>query len=86
MNITLKNWFSAIGIAAILSGAYVILDGPPEAELAKAQAADLADAKAQAHREAVYLHRCHQTRGPRAELVMIAGSDDYACRLPEDNI
>ncbi len=49
MNTTFINWIAAAGIAAVLSGAYVILDGPSEAELAKAQAADLADAKAQAN-------------------------------------
>ena len=82
MNTTFINWIAAAGIAAVLSGAYVILDGPSDAELAKDQAADLQDAKDQAVRQAILQSRCEALRGPRAELVMIRDSDDYVCRAP----
>jgi len=81
MNTTLRNWGMAlIGTAAFL-GAAAWLDGPSEADIAQAQALDLADAQDQAQRERILQQRCEALRGPRAELVMIRGTDDYACRL-----
>ena len=52
MKQTLINWAIAVaGLTAFL-GAAALLDGPSEAELQRAVAADLVDAQAQAHREA----------------------------------
>jgi hypothetical protein len=52
MNETLKNWLTAIAAIAALTGVGYLLDGPSAAEVEAAQAADLADAQAQAHRDA----------------------------------
>ena len=70
----------AIGAAAILSASY-LLDGPSEADLAQAQAADLADAQSQAQYVSKLTRECHKLRGPNAELVMVGTNGDYACRV-----
>lgn len=51
MNQTFKNWTAAVAVVAVIAGAS-LLDGPTEAEVEAAQAADLLDAQAQARREA----------------------------------
>lgn len=77
MNITL----AAAG--ACLLGAFgALLDGPSDADIAKATAADLADAKTRARHEAEMLARCRTLNGPRAEIFLIRDSDDYACGVP----
>ena len=78
------TWALALGAAAILSASY-LLDGPSEADLARAQAADLADAqrtaKLSAQRFERDLRACKKALGPTADLIEIAGSDgDYVCR------
>ena len=77
-----KTWALAAGIALTFSASFM-LDGPSDHEAAQASAASLADAQAQAQHVAGLTRECHRLRGPSAELVMIRGTDDYACRLPE---
>jgi len=48
---TIRIWFTAAALAAVMLGAQ-LLDGPSEADLAQAVAADLQDAQAQAARDA----------------------------------
>jgi hypothetical protein len=59
MKQTLINWATAItGLAAFL-GAAALLDGPSEADLQRAVAADLVDAQVQAARSAPEHRRIH---------------------------
>lgn len=80
MNETLKNWLTAIVAIAALTGIGYLLDGPSAAEVEAAQAADLEDARHRAAVVAGLTRRCHEMRGPDAELLQIEGSDDYVCR------
>jgi hypothetical protein len=80
MNPTLKNWLTAAAAVALLLGMNRLLDGPTEADIEAAQAADLADARRAEQHLAQLVKRCHQLRGPSAELLQIEGSDDYVCR------
>lgn len=50
----LTTWALALSAVLILGSSY-LLDGPSEAEIEQAQAADLADAKAQARRDAPHV-------------------------------
>lgn len=76
MNLVLAG---AAAMALLAAGA--VLDGPSDADLERATAADLADAKATARHEAEILARCRALRGQRAEILHIRGTDDYACRV-----
>jgi hypothetical protein len=76
------TWALAIGVSIILAASYLI-DGPSEADLDQAQAADLADAQAQAQHIARLTRECHKLRGPSAELLQIRDTDDYVCRTGE---
>lgn len=82
-----KNWLIlVIGIAALTGIGYLIA-GPSAAEVETAQAADLIDARAQAHAQAHHVagltRECHSMRGPTAELLQIRGTDNYVCREAE---
>lgn len=80
---TLCNWMAALTAAVALAAVHAVLDGPSDAQIEAAQAADLVQAQEQAALEAKMLERCKVLRGPRAELAMIHGTDDYACRVEE---
>ena len=80
MNQTFKNWLGGITAAAALFAVMHIASGPSEAEVQAAQAADLADAQAQAEHVAGLVRKCHQLRGPSAELLQIRDTDHYVCR------
>lgn len=79
---TVQNITLAAAIAALLAAGGALLDGPSDADIAAATAADLADAKTRARHEAEMLARCRTLNGPRAEIFLIRDSDDYACRVP----
>ena len=76
------TWALAAGAALAIGGGY-LLDGPSEEEVERAIAADLKAARRDELRMTLMLKRCYQERGPSAELVQIAGSDDYVCRERE---
>lgn len=77
------NLLLAGAAALALAVAGELLDGPSEADIAAAQAADLIKARHDAALEALRLRRCRDLNGPRAE-VILAGIDgqDYVCRVP----
>ena len=75
-------WALAIGAAVIFSASYM-LDGQSDEQVERAIAADLQAARRDELRMTLMLKRCHQERGPSAELVQIAGTDDYVCRERE---
>lgn len=79
MKLTMNILFAGIA-AAVLAAGGVLLDGPSDAEIAKAQAADFADYQQAAQRFERDLRACKRALGPTADLVQIAGTDDYACR------
>lgn len=73
------TWAAAFGVAAVLvSGA--LLDGPSVDDIARMEAADLVDARSAAQRFDRDLRACKLAMGPSADLVQIAGTDDYVCR------
>ena len=76
------TWALAAGAALAIGGGY-LLDGPSEEEVERAIAADLQAARRDELRMTLMTKRCHQERGPSAELIQIAGSDDYVCRERE---
>ena len=76
------TWALAAGAALAIGGGY-LLDGPSEEEVERAIAADLQAARRDELRMTLMLKRCYQERGPSAELIQIAGSDDYVCRAAE---
>lgn len=74
------TWALAAGAALAIGGSY-LLDGPSDAEIAAAQAADFQEYKLKAQRFDRDLKACKRALGPTADLVEIAGSDgDYVCR------
>lgn len=75
----LNTWLMAAGIVAVMAGAQ-LLDGPSEADIAEAQAADLQDARLAAQRFERDLKACQLAMGPAADLIQIDGTDDYVCR------
>lgn len=77
-----KIWALAAGAALAIGGSY-LLDGPSDEQVERAIAADLQAARRDELRMTLMLKRCYQERGPSAELVQIAGSDDYVCRERE---
>ena len=76
------TWALAAGAALAIGGSY-LLDGPSDEQVERAIAADLQAARRDELRMTLMLKRCYQERGPSAELVQIAGSDDYVCRERE---
>ena len=80
MNQTFKNWLGGITAAAALFAVMHIVNGPSDADVQAAQAADLADAQAQAEHVAGLVRKCHLLRGPTAELLQIRDTDHYVCR------
>ena len=77
-----KTWALAAGVALAIGGSY-LLDGPSDEQVERAIAADLQAARRDELRMTLMLKRCYQERGPSAELIQIAGSDDYVCRAAE---
>ena len=77
-----KIWALAAGAALAIGGSY-LLDGQSDEQVERAIAADLQAARRDELRMTLMLKRCHQERGPSAELIQIAGSDDYVCRERE---
>ena len=76
------TWALALGAALAIGGSY-LLDGQSDEQVERAIAADLQAARRDELRMTLMLKRCYQERGPSAELVQIAGSDDYVCRERE---
>ena len=77
-----KIWALAAGAALAIGGSY-LLDGPSDEQVERAIAADLQAARRDELRMTLMMKRCYQERGPSAELVQIAGSEDYVCRERE---
>ena len=82
MKQTLINWAIAVAGVSVFLGVAAI-DGPSDAEVERAIAADLKAARRDELRMTLLVKRCFQERGPSAELIQIAGSDDYVCRERE---
>ncbi len=79
MHRLIKNWAILIAVAGALAVAVNAPNGPGEADVASARAADLADAQARAQHLAALVRKCHKSLGPSAELMQARG-DDYVCR------
>lgn len=88
MNTTIRNWLlvgaGAIAITAAALLGRELLSGPSAADIARMEAADLADAKRAARLSAQRFERdlraCKKALGPSADLVQLADSDHYVCR------
>ena len=76
------TWALAAGAALAIGGSY-LLDGQSDEQVEAHLAADLQAARRDELRMTLMLKRCYQERGPSAELIQIAGSDDYVCRKRE---
>ena len=76
------TWALAALAALAIGGSY-LLDGPRDAEIERAIAADLQAARRDELRMTLMTKRCFQERGPSAELVQIASTEDYVCRERE---
>ena len=76
------TWALAAGAALAIGGSY-LLDGPSDEQVERAIAADLKAARRDELRLSLMTKRCFQELGPAAELIQIAGSDDYVCRAAE---
>ena len=72
----------AAGATMIIGGSY-LLDGPSDEQVERAIAADLQAARRDELRMTLMTKACFKAKGPAAELVQIAGSDDYVCRERE---
>ena len=70
---------AAAGAMAILATG-ALLDGPSDADIERATAADLADAKLAAQRFERDYRACKRALGPSADLVQIERTGDYVCR------
>lgn len=82
MKFTANLIFAGVAAMALAAGG-ALLDGPSDADIAAAQAADLLQAQHQADLEALRLKRCRDLNGPRAEVVLAGiGGQDYVCRVP----
>lgn len=82
MTALLRNWIvAAVGTAAFL-GAAALLDGPTDAEIEEATAADLISAYAAEREFAALVAKCHALVGPQAEVVLsgISGQE-FVCRV-----
>lgn len=72
---------AAAGAMAILA-AGALLDGPSDAEIEAAQAADLIRSRHDAELADMRLKRCQALRGPYAEVVLAGvNGQDYVCRV-----
>lgn len=60
-----------------------LMDGASDEQVERAIAADLKAARRDELRMTLMTKRCFQELGPAAELIQIAGSDDYVCRERE---
>ena len=60
-----------------------LMDGASDEQVERAIAADLKAARRDELRMTLMTKRCFQERGPAAELIQIASSDDYVCRERE---
>ncbi len=60
-----------------------LMDDASDEQIERAIAADLTAARRDELRMTLMTKRCFQERGPSAELIQIAGSDDYVCRERE---
>ena len=78
---TIENWIAAAAIVAAFLGAAAMIDGPSDADVAKATAADLHDARQMARAESDQLARCKALNGPSVEVVQVARTGEYACRI-----
>ena len=76
------TWALAAGAALAIGGSY-LLDGPSDEQVERAIAADLQAARRDELRMMLMTKACFKAKGPAAELVQIAGSDDYVCRERE---
>ena len=76
------TWALAAG-AALAIGCGYLLDGVSDEQVERAIAADLKAARRDELRMTLMTKRCHQERGPSAELIQIEGSMDYVCRERE---
>ena len=83
MNLSMNILFAAVAAMALAAGG-ALLDGPSDAEVARMQAEDLADAqrtaKLSAQRFERDLRACKRAMGPSADLVQIERTGDYVCR------
>lgn len=70
----------ALAIGCALAAAGALLDAPSEHETAQAQANDLAAAELASQRFERDLRECKRRVGPAADLIEIAGTDDFVCR------
>lgn len=78
----LTTWALA-GSAALAVGCSYLIDGPSADEVARMEAASLADAREAAQQARHFerdLRACKRALGPSADLIEIAGSGDYVCR------
>ena len=72
---------AAAGAMAILATG-ALLDGPSDAEIEAAQAADLIQSRHDAELADMRLKRCQALRGPYAEVVLAGvNGQDYVCRV-----
>ena len=79
---TLRNWtLAAVGVCAFLAiGA--LLDGPTEAEIEEATAAELLAAYAAEQDALQRLAKCRALRGPSAEVVLHGiNGQEFFCRV-----
>ena len=60
-----------------------LMDGVSDEQVERAIAADLKAARRDELRLSLMTKACFKAKGPAAELVQIAGSDDYVCRERE---
>jgi hypothetical protein len=74
------NLILAAAAAMTLAAGGALLDGPSDADIERATAADLADAKLAAQRFERDLRACKKALGPSADLVQIERTGDYVCR------
>ena len=70
---------AVVGLLAL--GAF--MDGVSDEQVERAIAADLKAARRDELRLSLMTKACFKAKGPAAELVQIAGSDDYVCRERE---
>jgi hypothetical protein len=75
MNLTL-----ALAIGCAMAAAGALLDGPSDIDTAQALASDLEAAELAGQRFARDLRECKRHVGPAADLIEIAGTNDFVCR------
>ena len=80
---TTTNIILAAAAAMALLAAGALLDGPSDADIERATAADLLQAQHEAALADLRLKRCRDLNGPRAEVVLAGiNGQDYVCRVP----